>query len=230
MKNLFVFSAVLSMCILSSCGLFDDKDTDNANTLGGDTSIPMNQVGNKFKPGTVSVGGTTIPVTASMTITKNEGGIVTTQVTVDTANISQSTILKQLYDLVPSNMKDAAGRINTQLKFKITSEGVLDYVNMDEKPHTLIKYADGVGAKYSITKTSGKTLSRSITAKSSVDDFPYGFYNIKTTTIEQSMSIPGINKFVYRANHRFGIVHVKAVMEDGDSLKTYLFSDSTNIY
>jgi hypothetical protein len=200
--------------------------TVEPNTLGGSIAVPMNSVGNKFTPGSIVVGGQYIQVNASMVITKNEGGVVTTKLTIDSAGVSMSPVLKKLFDLVPASMK-VGGDISTDLKFKITSEGIQDFVNMDQKPHTLIKYGDGVGATYPLTKSSGNTLTREITAKSTVDDFPYGFWLIKTTTVEQKMSIPGISKFVYRANHKFGIVQIKAIMDDGDSAKVTMFSDST---
>ena len=39
----------------------------------------------------------------------------------------------------------------------------------------LIRYSDDVGTEYSLTKSSGRTLTREIVAKSNEDDFPYGF-------------------------------------------------------
>lgn len=222
---------VLTLCtaFFTTCGLFDDEGDSGSgqNSIGGSTDIPMNKVGNKFKPGTFNVSGMSVSLNGSMEVIKSEKGVVTMKVTLDSANLSSVPLLKQLYDMVPDTMKDATGAINTQLKFKVTSEGVLDYVNMDGQPHALVKYSSNVGDTYSVKKSSGNTLTRTVTAKSTVDDFPYLFWNIKTMTIEQPMNVPGISKFVYRANHRFGIVYAKVEMEDGDTASTYVFSDST---
>lgn len=101
---------------------------------------------------------------------------------------------------------------------------------MDNKAHTLIKYDCKVGDSYTLTKSTGRVLTRTVTARSDKDDFPFGLWMIKTITAEQNLGVYGVRKFIYRANHRFGIVHVIAIMDDGDTAKTYLYSDSTRAY
>jgi hypothetical protein len=219
-----VLGCTFFLSLLLSCGLFDQGDEGGANSIGGSTDIALGQVGNEFTPGSITIGATSYPISASMKILSNADGMVTMQVTADTANISNIPALKQLYDAVPDDLKDATGKISTQLKFKMTSEGMLDYVNMDEKPHTLVKYDCKPGDSYSVSKSSGKTLTRTVLSKSTTDDFPYGFFYIKTIEIEQPMSFPGIRKFKYRANHKFGIVWVEAELEDGSKASSYIYS------
>lgn len=81
-----------------------------------------------------------------------------------------------------------------------------------------------MGESYKLTKSNGVTVTRTITAKSEVDDFPFGMLNIKTMTIEQDSRIPGIKKFVFRANHKFGVVFFQVVADDGSTAETYLYS------
>lgn len=78
-----------------------------------------------------------------------------------------------------------------------------------------------------MSKSDGKTITRTVTARSDVDDFPYGFYYIKTITIEQDSRIPGIQKFVYRANHKFGIVYLEIYLEDGSKVSSYIFAPNS---
>jgi hypothetical protein len=74
-----------------------------------------------------------------------------------------------------------------------------------------------------MSKSDGKTITREVIARSDEDDFPYGFYEIKTITVEQDSRIEGIKKFVFRANHKFGIVYVEVYMEDGTKISSYVY-------
>jgi hypothetical protein len=74
-----------------------------------------------------------------------------------------------------------------------------------------------------LTKTDGKTITRTVTAKSTTDDFYYGGILIKTITVEQDPKLPGIRKFIYRLNHKFGLVYLQVVAEDGSTIGGYLF-------
>lgn len=194
---------------------------EDANTLGGDTNVPMGQVGNQISIGTIQVGGESVAGEAAMNITKNEGGLVTATVTAD---LTRDPKLAKFNDLLPASAKDSSGKVNTEVKFRVTSEGVQDFFNKDQAQHTLVKYGATVGDKYTLTKSDGVTITRTVVARSDQDDFPYGFYNIKTVTVEQDSRIPGIKKFVYRANHKFGIVYFEVVADDGSSMSTYLYS------
>jgi hypothetical protein len=103
-----------------------------------------------------------------------------------------------------------------------------DNMNADGKLHTLVKYDANVGDQYKLTTSNGKTITRTVTEKTNQDDFPYGFYNIKTIKVEQDSRVPGIRGFVYRLNHRFGLVFVEIIMEDGSTAKLYLYSQNEN--
>jgi len=184
----------------------------------------MNTVGNVFSLGSIQVGADNVPCDGTMTVLSNDSGVIKVKLHIDTQSLLQVPAFATILGGVQAQHKDADGNIDTELTFKSTSEGVLDYANMDHKPHTLIKYSDDVGTEYSITKSSGRKLTRRIVAKSSQDDFPYGFYNIKTTTVESEINTGGIRKVTYRANHKFGIVWVEVLLEDGSTVSAYVYS------
>ncbi|MBK8212568.1 MAG: hypothetical protein IPK71_02365 [Myxococcales bacterium] len=190
-------------------------------TLAGDTNVPQAQVGNVISLGTVKLGADNVDIGARMTITKNEGGLVTAKVTADP---TKDPRIAKFAALIPSSAKKPDGTIDTEVKFRVTTEGVQDFFNKDGKPHTVVKYAGNVGDTYKISKSDGTVITRTIVAKSDKDDFPYGFFDIKTMTIEQDSRIPGIKKIVIRANHKFGIVHVEAVADDGSTMSSYVLS------
>ena len=197
-----------------------EDETDDPNTLGGDPNTEISNVGDEFGLG-IKIGNTSVNINESIKVISNNNGLVTFEVK---ANVSQVPKLKTLVDMIPIDVYDSQGNIDVDVQMKVTTEGIQDFFNKDSKPHTLVKYNSNPGDKYELKKADGKTITRTVTAKSDVDDFPYGFYNIKTTTIEQDSRIPGVSKFVYRANHKFGIVHVEAYMEDGSKISSYVYS------
>jgi hypothetical protein len=175
----------------------------------------MNTVGNTFSS-MVTVGGTYYPVDENVVVTNNNGGVITLQVT---ATLPSTP----LTNLIPAGFFDQAGHINTEIKFKNTSEGIVDYFNADGKPFLLVNYNASVGDKYTCTKSDGSTITRKVTAKSTTDDYPWGLMYIKTVTVEQDSRIPGVSKIIYNANHKFGLVGIELVMEDGTSTKIALY-------
>ena len=216
LKFITVFLLFFSMI---ACDALESEE--DPNELGGETNIPLNQVGNTFY-GSLQVNGAYVSVDQTMEITSSSNGVINLKVS---ANIAQAPELAGIYDLIPAEFKGENGTIDANLKFKITSEGIQDFINPDKKAHTIVKYSDGVGAKYSISLSDGKTVTRTVTAKSDQDDFEYGFYLIKTMTIEQNSINPGIKKYIIRTNHKFGLVYAEAILEDGSSVSLLLFPD-----
>jgi hypothetical protein len=107
-----------------------------------------------------------------------------------------------------------------EFKLKITSEGYLDY-SMEGKPWVMVRYDDPVGTTYTIVNKNNETLTRTITEKTGVDDWPFGFYLIKTTAVEQlaPSDDPLVEKLVYRVNHKFGLVYLEYDFKDGTEIK-----------
>ena len=214
MKKLTIFLAV---CFISTSCQISDLEPGSSTTIGGSTDLTMNAVGNEFY-GSVKIGDTYFDTNESIKVTKSEDGILTLSIKADLPTSSPLT------QLIPSSMKDADGKLNVVGKFKNTSEGILDYTNKNGSPFVLVKYDSKIGDKYVLKKNDGKTITRTVVGKSTVDEYPYGFYNIKVMTVEQDSRIPGVEKILYRANHKFGLVEVEIVMEDGTSTHIYTYS------
>lgn len=222
MKNILSFHILffLSLFIIS-CDPTESEDDPNA--LGGDVKTEISNVGDEFGL-SVKVGDQYVELDEQIKVISNENGLVTFNVKAD---VSKSAKLKQLFDKIPQNIYDSQGKIDYNVKLKVTTEGIQDFFNKDHKPHTLVKYDAKVGDQYQISKSDGKTITRTVRARSDADDFPYGFYYIKTITIEQDSRIPGIQKFVYRANHKFGIVYLEVFLEDGSSVSSYIYAPNS---
>jgi len=205
---------IFAFVVLASC---DKEGNGNSNTLGGDTDIPMNSIGNEFS-GTISFDNDYFNTDG--VVTESDDGIVSVDVTCEFPEDFP------LADLLPESYTDNDGNLDATLEFKNTSEGILDYLNEDGEPFVLVKYDSEVGDKYVCEKKDGTKITRKVTAKSTDDDYPYGYYNIKTVTVEQDSRIPGIEKIVYNANHRFGLVGVDIVMEDDEIIHMTLYSEN----
>jgi hypothetical protein len=218
MKKTLFFLISLALFSISSCNLIDDIKEDD-NELNGDTDIPLGEVGNTFAT-TTYINGNYVESETSISITRNDDGLVRMAVVAD---LTKFPALAGYNNMIPDTYKDSQGRLNTEAKYKITSEGIQDFTNIDQEPHTMVKYDGKVGDTYKLEKSDGNTITRTVTAKSSEDDFPYGFMYIKTMTVEQDSRIPGINKIVYRFNHKFGLVYAEIVAEDGSTAGSYFY-------
>jgi hypothetical protein len=201
-----------------SCSLLDNSsDTEGPNELSGNTNLELTKVGNEYGV-FITVGSENLELIDSVYIVKNDNGIVTVKVFIETKN-------HPLNVLIPDNLKDNEGNVNTELKFKVTDRGIQDfyYSNNDlSKPFTIVKYDAKVGDKYEFTTSDGKKITRTITSKSEVDDFPLGFLYIKTIVTESNSINDGVKKIIYRTNHKFGLVYVEFVLNDGSSVKITL--------
>lgn len=210
------FTRLVSMGALLFLGCTSSGETGPNPDLGGDTNIALGQVGNVFSNiGGIKVAGQSVPADVRMTVTKNDNGVATLRIVAD---LSKEPKLEKINKRIPSSMKDASGKVDTEVKLRITSEGVQDYFNRDGTQHTLVKYSSTVGDTYKLAKSNGATITRTVVAKSDQDDYPYGFMFIKTMTIEQDSRAVGIKKLVIRANHKFGIVWFEIVQSDGESI------------
>lgn len=217
MKNIFII-----LSIIFSIVVFQNCKKDSSEDVGGDQST-MGEVGNTFSmstlPGITNVTGS---------VTELKDGVSNVYVTGKIVNDE----FKQLAATIPSfkfgSYDPNTGNFNGNLKMKFTKEGIVDYLNVAERPFTLARFDAKVGDTYTCEKANGGTFTRTVTAKSDVDDFPYGFMDIKTITVEESGRNPAISKIVYRLNHKFGLVHAKVVLQDGSEISSYLYSMAEN--
>ncbi|MEI6091668.1 MAG: hypothetical protein WCR42_14525 [bacterium] len=198
---------------LVSCDLINPKE-EGPNDLGGDTDITISKPGNTYSAD-VSFNGTPMDLKDSIYIKKNDDGIVTMHISIATSGLSYKS-------LIPSQFTDAQGNIDTDVNFKVTSEGMQDFLYSDQdlsKPFTIVKYADGVGTKYEFTSKNGNKVTREITEKNEKDEWPLVFWKIKTQKIEETPDIAGVAKVIYRANHKYGLVYIEFILKDGTSVK-----------
>jgi hypothetical protein len=198
---------------LVSCDLLTPKE-EGPNELGGDTDLTLSKPGNEYSA-YVSFNGTPMDLKDSIYIKKNDDGIVTMHISIATAGLPYKA-------LIPSQFTDSQGNIDTDVNFKVTSEGMQDFLYSDQdlsKPFTIVKYADGVGTKYEFTSKNGKKVTREITEKNGLDEWPLVFWKIKTQKIEETPDIPGVAQVIYRANHKFGLVYIEFILNDGTSVK-----------
>lgn len=213
---LTIFTTASLLLTLPSC----DKDELGPNNIGGDTDIPLTEVGSTTSM-YISFGNTEWPE-AEITVLSRNGGRVTYGVVMDFTGHPDEQFIR---GILPDHVIDDQGRLNTTFDMKFTSEGIVDYFWL-EQPWIVGRYGDGVGAEYVLDGTDGLQRKRVVTEKTGVDDFPYGFYYIKTSKIEQQV-LPEENDLVekveYRINHRFGLVNVKIFMNSGETVSARLF-------
>lgn len=203
MKSIFRLLPVFAL--LFSCDLLDNSKVSST-SIGGDGNLDMNKAGTTYNS-YVKIGSTNYNANSTITVLSNDNGVVTVQV--------KATLPANIAAFIPATYKDATGKLSATLKYKNTSEGILDYTVKDSQPFVLVNYSSSVGDQYVLQKNDGTTITRTVTAKSTVDDFPYGMLLIKTMTVEQSSSIPGLKKILYKANHKYSLVQIQLVWEDG---------------
>lgn len=218
MKKAFLF-AVISIALFScdQLGL-----NESSSSIGGSSDLPMNEVGNTFNSVTL-INGQSYSTNSQIEVIKSADGVTTVHVN---AKIPDDLPFSSL---VTSQMKDANGNLDVELKYKNTTEGVLDYNNLNQQPFVIGRYDAKVGDKYILEKSDGKTITRTVTAHSTDDDFAWvggQWMYLKTVTVEQDSRIPGVSKLVYNINHKYGLVGIEVVMEDGSCAEFFFNSAS----
>lgn len=195
-----VFMLLLTLT-LAAC----KKEKISPNDVGGDTNIPLNDVGRQSLV-YLNIGSTY--TNGSMTVTSSNQGVVNYHLIADLTGNPDSALIASL---VPAEFKNTQGQIEVDFKLKMTSEGIVDYF-MNKQPRLLVKYDDNVGAQYTFKDVDGKEYVRTVTEKTGLDDWPYGFMYIKTIKVEEDLPTNsyGVTHVTYRANHRFGLVYIEA--------------------
>lgn len=215
-KLLIFVHFVVSGILFTSCDIVgggsDSKGTD---PIGGELS-PMGAVGNTFTA--------TFPGTSEKTfqIVAREGDVSTVEVT---ATVTNPFFLNILQSVDSPTVKLNGNQVTIREKLRITSKGIQN-VTYDGKTISLAEYDARVGDTYK-TKAALGTFERKVTRVSSDDDYPWGFMMIKTIKVEETIRhIPGISKVVYYANHRFGLVGMDVIYEDGSQTLMNIYSEN----
>jgi hypothetical protein len=207
MKTKLLIPLILTLIIFSNC-----KKDDNS-ALGGSQS-PMGEIGE-----TLDAFNITGITNASAEVVSLQGGISTLSAS---ATITDAAIL-DILESVPEFEVNGNSVSVSDIAFKITTEGIES--KLPAYPGIIVKYDSKVGDTYN----GGSGIKREVTYKSSDDDYPYGFMYIKVMKVEESPTpFPGVDKIVYIANHKFGMVGVEFTLDDNTTYKFTLASSVTN--
>ena len=241
MKKIKVTVKIILSCFLilflQSC---DDTSKD-PNVIGGDGNLEQNKVGATYGA-TLKISGVhqglLNDIRDSITVTENNNGNITLktkiifneaqfQAIADALGFSElpENEFNQLLDTyknkygfsIDTNNPEAMV-VEYDLKCKMTSEGIQDYVYSSgnlNKPFTLIKYADPVGSKYEFTESDGNKITRKIIHIDEKESYPLIWWNIKVTKVEEINNDPLLSKIIYYANHKFGLVGVEFYLKNG---------------
>ncbi len=194
--------------------------TKEGGKLGGSTDLDLTKVdGSDFVVYAAS-SGVDFPIIHANVLSNNSGD-VTFRITLDFTGHPDSAIL---VPLIPAYLKDAQNRVFHDVKLRFTSQGIQDYEeNSGDNPFTIVKYDANVGDKYIFTTSNGKTLTRTVTERTDSDDWPFTMFYIKTIKVEQTefsdIWDSVIEKLVFRANHKFGLVYIEATLKNGKVIK-----------
>jgi hypothetical protein len=220
MKKLVILS-VFAIAI-TSCSSFDLTNS-SSNSIGGTTDIPINTVGNVFGT-SIKMGNNTYYNGTVSVVTKDVSSAGISTISFKATLPSNQPLL----DGIKSKYLDSKGNLDCEGTFKMTDKGILDFNNIDHKPFVLVKYDAKVGDKYTLKKSDGETITRTVVSKSTTDDYSWGLWLIKTINVEQDSRIPGVTKLEYITNHKFGLVGVKLYLEDGTTSTLSLFANYNN--
>lgn len=222
MKSQIFLNFVLSAGLLfglSSCDILGGSDASGTDPIGGDPS-PIGMVGNTFSTNISGVRDIGIQVT------QQTGAVSTLGYS---ATFQDASLLPLASAVMGSSgsMQVNGNTITGTRKFRMTTKGVQDVFD-DGSVFTIVEYKAKKGDTYK-KKMDGKEITRTVTKVSSDDDFPYAFFLIKVVKVEETgQQIPGISKVIYYGNHRFGMVGMDVVFEDGSQKKMNFISQNDN--
>jgi hypothetical protein len=209
MKTKIALITLLSL-LTYSCNLIDKIKPEGK--LSGTQSV-QGEVGNSFSAGGVSGIGIT-----EAKVTDLADGVSSIKIKL---NLTDSK-LKTWGDAFPYSHSANGNNVEFEIKGRMTDEGIQTV--FPDGNLTLVKYDGKVGDTYT-AKIDGKNIKREIVYKSTTDDYAYAFYNIKVMQVEETgLGLPGLSKVIYSTNHKFGLVGIKGVFEDGTEKNLYVIS------
>ena len=222
MKRIFNSLLALSLTFFLISGCDGDYGYPGGVDIAGSQS-PMGEVGNTFS-------GSTMDGFENFTgeVIELVDGISTVRVTGTITDTKMKALLNQMSSRDFVSYNSGTGKFTADLKFKFTDKGIVDYNHREGYGWTAVNYSDGVGKTYAFKDADGDKYERSVTQKSTDDDYPYGFFYIKTITVEEPSRSPLIRKVVYKFNHRFGPVNVRLELADGHAFESKVYSYAEN--
>ncbi len=207
MRSKLLFLLLFVSVIITSC------KKKNIDTLGGSQS-PIGEVGVTLAT-TASVNGVS---SVSGSVTSLEDGISS----FSGSAVITNTAIKNILSGFPGTSINGNNVTVSGIEFKITTEGIKSFNGLEEG--IIVKYDAKVGDKYSISG-GGK---RTVISRSTIDDYPWGFMDIKVIQVEENVNKLGIKKINYWANHRFGLVGVEITFDDNSTANFPIFASAQN--
>lgn len=204
--------------------LFTSCKKDNGDNLGGDWDLPMTQVGSEGSV-YINVSGYQFPALEAV-VTKNDKGLVRYKISTnpDLTGHPDSTLWVEIFDFLKKEGNfidiDDEGNIDIGFDFFITSEGY-QVISEDGKKQTIMKYNDPVGTEYTFNNVySDQKVKGKVVEKTGLDDWPFLFYQIKTSKVEFKFpsDYPFIDKITLRGNHKFGMVFFETKFKGNQTL------------
>ena len=208
MNKRLLFSVLAISMVFTAC------KKDKADTLGGMQS-PMGEVGETISSSWGTVAGVS---SIEAEVVSLENGVSSFS---GTAVVTNNTI-KNIQQNHPQTTVNGDNVTITDIEFRITSEGIESINGLE--PGVIVKYDSNVGDTYTIN--GGKT--RTVTAKSTDNDYYWGGMDIKVMQIEENTNKFGVKKTVYWANHRFGLVGIEFTFDDNSTAKFPVYSSTQN--
>ena len=213
---ILVYSIAFLLLCFSCEDLFNKEDPTK---LNGDQS-PMGELGVEVSSTTAEVAG--VSNCAASVVTLKDGVS-----TYSGSATVKNELLKNILASVPGITINGDKVTASNFDFKLTNEGFECLTGPGAG--ILVKYDSNVGDTYPIGST-GKV--RTVVAKTGEDDYPYGFMLIKVLQVEENPSYlkssTGVSKITYVANHKFGLVGVKILLEDGSSATFPVYTNAEN--
>lgn len=225
---------------IASCGLLD-PDSKGPNDMDGDGNLEMTEVGKKWDVSPmlndILPGGYSF--LDSVYVKSRSGGVISMDVRLafdrkilekldtlaGTHTLPMETRLLILDGLAKrfgatiDTSTPGTVRIRTEPIFKVTSEGIQEYVTSKgntSKPFTIIKYDMKVGDSWSFTDDAGIKTTRTVTYHSETDDYPVYFWLIRVFKTESVMEgDPLLEKITYVTNHKYGTVGALVKFKSG---------------
>jgi hypothetical protein len=213
MKNFLTLFVSLSFLLLCySC----EKESDTK--LNGDQS-PMGEVGVTVSSSSTEIAGAS---NFNATVTKLEGGVSTYSASATVTN----ALLKNLVANFPGVTINGDEVSITGMEIQQTKEGIRSLTGPGAG--IIVKYSSSVGDTYPIGST-GEV--RTVVSKTGVDDYPYGFFLIKTVQVEMNpmnLKSGGVDKYTFVANHKCGLVGVKVTFDDQTEVMFPIYTSAEN--
>lgn len=208
MKTKLFFSILFVFLAFTSC------KKDKTDTLGGLQS-PMGEVGEAISSSSATIAGVS---SISASVVSLENGVSSFT---GTAVVTNSTI-KNILSNHPQTVINGNNVTISDIEFRITSEGIESINGLE--PGVIVKFDSNVGDSYTING-GGK---RTVTSKSTDNDYFWGGMDIKVMQIEENTNKFGVKKTVYWTNHKFGLVGIEFTFDDNSTAKFPVYSSTQN--